>query len=155
MHHGIYEQLITQLVANKISELDKDAYYINRAPVDREEAASVLSRHLAGIIKQALDLVQREHQLENQIAIANKIIFLLRDELQREDFTSDLVEVEGELLKAVFAKADAHFSNIDLHLKKITPYTRLSHSELFTGGNIGLSLESELRKEILSSNRID
>jgi HKD family nuclease len=40
-------------------------------------------------------------------------------------------------------------------LKEITPYTRLTHSELFTGGNIGLSLESELKKEILSSDRID
>jgi len=155
MNKGIYEQLITQLVANKISALNKEDYYINRAPVDREEAASVLSRHLAGVIKHALDFLKGEHQLEHQIAIANKIIYLLRDELEHEEFANDLVEVEGELLKAVFTKADAHFSNIDLHLKKIMPYTRLSHSELFTGGNTGLSLESELKKEILSSNRID
>lgn len=155
MNKGIYEQLITQLVANKISGLSKEEYYINRAPVDREEAASVLSRHLAGVIKHALDFLKGEHQLEHQIAIANKIIFLLMDELEHEEFANDLIEVEGELLKAVFTKADAHFSNIDLHLKKITPYTRLSHSELFTGGNAGLSLESELKKEILSSNRID
>lgn len=44
---------------------------------------------------------------------------------------------------------------MDLRLKEITPYTRLNHSELFTGGNTGLSLESELKKEILSSDRID
>jgi hypothetical protein len=48
---------------------------------------------------------------------------------------------------------DAHLS-IWLHLKEITPYTRLIHSELFTGGNL-TTLESELRKEILSSDKID
>ncbi|MFD0777509.1 DUF3427 domain-containing protein [Flavobacterium myungsuense] len=42
-----------------------------------------------------------------------------------------------------------------MRLKEITPYTRLIHSELFTGGNSGTTLESELRKEILSSDKID
>jgi hypothetical protein len=44
-----------------------------------------------------------------------------------------LVEAQGEILNAVFTKVDAHFADIDLHLKEITPYTRLTHSELFTG----------------------
>ncbi|MFH6998188.1 DUF3427 domain-containing protein [Flavobacterium sp. FlaQc-57] len=58
-------------------------------------------------------------------------------------------------MNAVFTKVDAHFKDLDLHLKEITPYTRLIHSELFTGGNAGTTLESELRKEILSSDKID
>ena len=41
------------------------------------------------------------------------------------------------------------------HLKEITPYTRLSQSELFTGNNAGISLESEIKKEILSSDKIN
>jgi hypothetical protein len=39
---------------------------------------------------------------------------------------------------------DAHLS-IWLHLKEITPYTRLIHSELLL--EIGTTLESELRKD--------
>jgi hypothetical protein len=35
-----------------------------------------------------------------------------------------------KILKAVFTKIDAHFTDLDLHLKEITPYTRLIHSEL-------------------------
>ena len=65
------------------------------------------------------------------------------------------IDTEGKILKAVFTKVDAHFTDLDLHLKEITPYTRLIHSELFTGGNSGTTLESELRKEILSSDRVD
>lgn len=156
MNQGIYEELVTQLVSNKINELNKDYYYVNKSKIDKEEASIILSRHLSKTIKGALNLLKGEYQIEHQIEITNKIIQLLKTELNDNDFDKDLVESEGTILKAVFSKIDAHFSDFDLHLKEITPYTRLTHSELFTGGsNTGLSLESELKKEILSSNRID
>lgn len=155
MIQGIYEELVTQIIAQKINELEKNAYYINKSLIDKEEASSLLAQHLSRSIKHALDYVKGEHQIEHQIEIANKIIHFLKEELKIEEFSNDLIEVEGELLKAVFTKVDTYFADIDLHLKEITPYTRLTHSELFTGGNVGLSLESELKKEILSSNRVD
>jgi superfamily II DNA or RNA helicase len=156
MNQGIYEELVTQLVSNKIKELNKDSYYINKSKIDKDEASIIISRHLSKTIKGALELLKGEHQIDHQIEIANKIIQFLKAELKDNQFDRDLIESEGEILKAVFTKIDAHFSDLDLHLKEITPYTRLTHSELFTGGsNTGLSLESELKKEILSSNRID
>lgn len=156
MNQGIYEELVTQLVSHTIKALNKDLYYINKSKIDKEEASIVISRHLSKSIKSALDLLKGEHQIEHQIEIANKIIQFLKVELKDNDFEKDLIESEGEILKAVFSKVDAHFSDLNLHLKEITPYTRLTHSELFTGGsNSGLSLESELKKEILSSDRID
>lgn len=155
MNEGIYEQLVTKLVTQKVNELEKDAYYINTSKIDKVEAATVLSKHLGKTIKQALDLIGGEHKLETQIEIANKLIQVLRDEIEESDLEKDLIEAEGEILKAVFSKVDAHFSDFNLHLKEITPYTRLTHSELFTGGNQDLSLESELKKEIRSANKID
>ena len=155
MIQGIYEELVTQLVAQRINELDVHAYFINQAPIDKEEASSLLSKHLSNTIKHALEYIKGENQIEHQIEIANKIILFLKEELKKEELSNDIVELEGKILKAVFTKIDAHFSDFDLHLKEITPYTRLTHSELFTGGNVGLSLESELKKEILSADRID
>jgi superfamily II DNA or RNA helicase len=155
MTEGIYEELVTKLVAQKIAGLDRNAFYVEKSILDKEEAATVLAKHLSKTIKQALNYVKGEKPLELQIDIANKIIIFLKEELKKEEFESDLIAVEGEILKAVFSKIDAHFSDFNLHLKEITPYTRLTHSELFTGGNVGLSLESELKKEILSSNTID
>ncbi len=155
MNQGIYEELVTKLVTQKINALDKSAYHINKTKIDKAEASIILAKHLSTTIKRALEFVNGENQLELQIAIANKIIQFLKEELKKEDFNNDLIEVEGEILKAVFTRIDNHFSDFDLHLKEITPYTRLTHSELFTGGNVGLSLESELKKEILSANRID
>src|SRR5690554_5005235 len=155
MTEGIYEELVTQLVTQKINSIGDINFYINRSKLDKEEASSVLSKHLAHTIKNALNLIKGENQIELQIEIANKIILFLKEELKKEEFDNDLIEVQGEILKAVFSKIDTHFSDFDLHLKEITPYTRLTHSELFTGGNVGLSLESELKKEILSSDKID
>ena len=152
MNQGIYEELITQLVSENLNKIDKDKFFLKKTSIDKEEASSVLSKHLAKTLKHAFQLIKGKAEL--QIEIANKIIKLLKDELNKQEFNDDLVSVEGEILKAVFSKTDAHFSNLDLRLKEITPYTRLTQSELFTGGNGGLSLESELKKEILSSNEI-
>lgn len=155
MNQGIYEELVTKLINSKINELDKDSFQVKKTSIDKAEAAQILSQHIGKTIKHAFTLIKGEDILETQIEIANKIILFLKEELNKEEFAEDLIETEGKILKAVFTKVDAHFTDLDLHLKEITPYTRLIHSELFTGGNSGTTLESELRKEILSSDRID
>jgi hypothetical protein len=157
MIEGIYEELVTQIVTRQIESLDKEVYFVKEARIDKEEAATILSLHLSKTIKLALTLVKSkdEQKIETQIEIANKIIRFLKELMVNENFDDDLINVEGKILKAVFSKIDNHYSDLDLRLKEITPYTRLTHSELFTGGNVGLSLESELKKEILSSDKID
>src|SRR5690606_10919753 len=155
MDQGIYEELVTQLIRQKLDVLGDKEFYINKSVLDKSEASTILSKHLAQTIKKALNIVKGDNQTELQIEIANKIILTLKEQLKEEEFSNDLIAAEGEILNAVFSKVDAHFSDFNLHLNEITPYTRLSHSELFTGGNGGLSLESELKKEIRSSNEID
>ena len=155
MIQGLYEELVTKLIKIKLDELDKATFQISTTSIDKVEAARLLSDHVGKTIRHAFTLLKGDTVVEHQIEIANKIILFLKEELKKEEFEDDLIETEGKILKAVFTKIDAHFIDLDLHLKEITPYTRLIHSELFTGGNSGTSLESELRKEILSSNRID
>ncbi|KQX08870.1 DEAD/DEAH box helicase [Flavobacterium sp. Root420] len=155
MNQGLYEELVTKLINYKINELDKETFQVKKTPIDKAEAAQILSQHIGNTIKHAFTLIKGEDAIETQIEIANKIILFLKEELKKEEFEDDLIETEGKILKAVFTKIDTHFTDLDLHLKEITPYTRLIHSELFTGGNSGTTLESELRKEILSSDKID
>lgn len=155
MNHGLYEEIVTKLIRIKIEALDKDRFQVKKTVIDKEEAAQFLSLHIGKSIRHAFTLISGENILERQIEISNKIILFLKDELKKEEFEDDLIDTEGKILKAVFTKVDAHFTDLDLHLKEITPYTRLVHSELFTGGNSSTTLESELRKEILSSDNID
>jgi len=155
MEEGIYEELITKFVRTKIDTINNDVFYIKEVPVDKDEASLILSKHLFNSIKQALNLIKNSDKNIRKVSVVNKIIRLLRDELENVNFENDLIENEGSILKAVFSKADDYYSDMDLRLSEITPYTRLTHSELFTGSNKGISLESELRKEILSSDSID
>ncbi|AOZ99072.1 DEAD/DEAH box helicase [Flavobacterium commune] len=155
MNQGLYEELVTKLISYKINELDKDKFQVKKTTIDKAEASQLLSQHIGKTIKHAFTLIKGEDAIETQIEISNKIILFLKEELKKEEFEDDLIETEGKILKAVFSKVDSHFTDLDLHLSEITPYTRLIHSELFTGGNSGTTLESELRKEILSSDRID
>ena len=154
LQQGLYEKLIDKLISTKINTLDKNTFYIKENPIDRAEAARVLSQHLTEIIKIALSQISGEESLEEQIKLSNKIILLLKSELQEESFEEDIIATEGKILSAIFSKVDARFSDFEKHLKEITPYTRLSQSELFTGNNAGISLESEIKKEILSSDKI-
>ncbi|MCB0398465.1 MAG: DUF3427 domain-containing protein [Winogradskyella sp.] len=153
MNQGIYEALITQLIDEKLKLLDDEKFYIKKTKIDKEEASRVLSTHLAQAFNSAFQLIKGKPEL--QIEIANKILKLLKEEINKQDFDYDLIDIEGEILKAVFSKVDSNYPDLDLRLKEITPYTRLTQSELFTGGNTGLSLESELKKEILSADKIN
>ena len=151
---GLYEQLINKLVSSKINELDRNTFFIKESPIDKSEASRVLSQYLIEIIRLALNLITGEDSIEKQIELSNNIIKLLRDELNEEEFEEDLIDTQAKILTAILNKIDTGISDFDKHLKEITPYTRLSQSELFTGNNAGISLESEIKKEILSSDKI-
>ncbi|HZK55115.1 MAG TPA: hypothetical protein VFC84_13085 [Desulfosporosinus sp.] len=109
---------------------------------------------MSEIINRALGLITGDNSIEQQIEVSNKIILLLKDELKNVDFENDLISVNGTILNAIFSKLDSNVVNCEDHLKKIMPFTRFTQSELFTGSNVGISLESELKKEIFSSDKI-
>ena len=155
MQQGLYEELINKIISSKLNDLDRNEYFIKESTIDKKEASRVLSQYLSEIIRFALNLISGDDCIEKQIELSNKIISLLRTELEDEAFENDLIATEAKILSAIFKKVDARFSDFDKHLKEITPYTRLSQSELFTGCNAGISLESEIKKEILSSDKIE
>ncbi|HEY9703260.1 MAG TPA: DEAD/DEAH box helicase family protein, partial [Allocoleopsis sp.] len=155
MIEGLYEQLINKLIHSKLKTLDINVFYIKETAIDKSEAAKVLSQYLNDVIRFALTLITGENSIEKQIELSNKIILLLQSEIKTENFNEDLIETESKILTAVFSKVDARFVDFEKHIKEITPYTRLAQSELFTGNNAGISLESELKKEILSSDKIN
>lgn len=152
---GLYEQLINKLISTKLKDLNRNDFYIKETAIDKTEAARILSKYLIEIIQFALDEITGDNSIEKQIELSNKIILLLKTELKDEVFEEDLIETEAKILSAIFSKVNAVFSDFEKHLKEITPYTRLTQSELFTGNNAGISLESEIKKEILSSDKIN
>ena len=150
---GLYEQLINKLFYNKLQTISEEEFFVKTTVLDKEEAARYLSQYLAETIRFALSEVKGDDSLLKQVELSNKIIQVLINELPKLDISNNLLK-SGEVLQAVFSKLDSPYTNFSERLKQITPYTRLSQSELFTGNNVGISLESEIRKEILSADEI-
>ncbi|MFT7859717.1 MAG: DUF3427 domain-containing protein [Sulfurimonas sp.] len=151
---GLYEQLLNQLISEKIENTNVDKFYIKTSQIQKAEASEILTRYCAKIIKFALDFISGEDTLQKQIKVINKILLILESEVEKQDFSQNLVDINATLLKAVLPKIDSNIVNFDNYIKEITPYTGLIQSELFTGSNAGISLESEIKKEILSSDKI-
>jgi superfamily II DNA or RNA helicase len=152
MQTGLYEQLINKLITSKLDSLDRETYYIKATAIDKQEASKILANYLINVIQYGLSLINGD--IEKQIEVSNKIIRLLRDEVNEDDFDDDIIDTQANILTAILSKINSGIANFDNYLKEITPYTRLSQSELFTGSNAGVSLDSEIRKEILSSDKI-
>ncbi|MDO9551590.1 DUF3427 domain-containing protein [Rhodonellum sp.] len=157
MNQGIYEALITKLVQSKLDELDREKFLIAQKVIDKEEAKTVLSQYFSDILNKALSLYSQKDSLDHQIALVNKLILLIRDELNEGDFEEDLVGLNGQILKAIYSKVNFGILDFDTFLKEITPESRLIFSSLFTGGGGSkkIQMDGELQKEIKSSDRID
>ncbi len=154
MMTGVYEQLINNLISKKLNSIKEEEFYIKTSKIEKNEASLILTQYLSKIIHFSLNSISGEDSIENQIQLVNKIIHLLKNEIEKQDFTENLLDINTSLLTAILPKIDSSIVDFEKHLKEITPYTGLTQSELFTGSNTGVSLESELRKEILSSDEI-
>lgn len=157
MQEGIYESLISKLVQSKLDDLDQAIFFIDQKPIDKAEAKNVLSQYFSLILKRALSYFSGEQSLQKQIEFVNKLILLIKDELDEEDFEQDLLTLNTNFLTAIFSKIDLGASDFQSFLKSITPESRLIFSSLITGGGGAkkLQMDGELQKEISSADRID
>lgn len=152
-HTGIYEQLITNLIS---SRLDKDKFYIGERELGKDEAAVWLSKFLNRVVEHTINSIPGgDDQLQRQIDLSNQLILWLKDKLQGDDFFDEnLLEGQGKILTALYEIENPVAADLKKYVEDIFPLTGLTQSELFCGSNAGLSLESELKREILSSDRI-
>ncbi|GIU43847.1 type III restriction-modification system restriction subunit Res [Shewanella sairae] len=150
---GVYEQLITQLVEQK---LDRKAFYVGERSLENGEAASWLSRFLTRIIEIAIDSVpSSDNRVFEQISLANKVIeWLSANIADSELITENLIDSQGKILTALLDKQNPISSDFPKYIEGVMPLTGLTQSELFCGSNAGVSLETEIKREIQSSDKI-
>mgnify|MGYP000427282672 CR=1 FL=1 len=69
---GIYEQLITSLIAER---LNRDKFYVGERALEPSEAATWLSRFLSRVIEFAINsLPSGDNQIQRQIDLSNGLI---------------------------------------------------------------------------------
>ncbi|WP_165498874.1 DUF3427 domain-containing protein [Chlorobium sp. N1] len=153
---GIYESLLTRALRAKLDQLPANEYFVGSEPIDRAEAASILTEYLQTILSTALHNLEEQHDddsLSHQIAFCNQLISYIDNELQLS-MQEDLVLQQGEILTAILSKIGKTDEQLQGHLEKSLPLSGLRTSNLFTGSNADLSIDTEIERDIMSANRI-
>ncbi len=150
---GIYEKLITQLIDKSI---DRDVFYLGERALEGAEASVWLSRFLTKIMENAIAAIPSgANQLTEQIGLANKLVLWLNDHVQDDQLiTENLLDSQGRILTALFDRKNPISTDFPEFTKAIYPLSGLSQSELFCGSNAGISLDTELKREIRSADKI-
>ena len=149
---GLYEQVINKILDAELSTTDKLS---KTAPIDSAEASKVLSKYIAEVVEKGLDNVaDNGGDVNAQVALANRIISTIMTETKEQDFDELSVAQRAEQLLALFDKRNSILA-LDEKTEIIRPETSIAQSSLFTGAIHEPQMYTELKKEIVSCNRID
>lgn len=148
---GIYEQVISEYLASKLSGPEKEGRVL-KDPLARFDPQNVLARHTAKILRNALMSADEQHiPLAEQVRICNRLIGHLAAELRDETLEQCAITPDAEVLLAL---AERNPSALKF-AAPTRPETSIAQSSLFTGSPKEPGLVNELRKEIQSADRID
>lgn len=150
---GLYEQVINNKLDTELAECtDK---FSTTASIDKAEASKVLSKYLTEVVEKGLDnIIDNGGDISSQVELVNKIVSVIKDETRESDFSEMSVTERAEQLLSLFDKKNSLLAlneNADI----VRPETSISQSSLFTGAIHEPQMYTELKKEIVSCNRID
>lgn len=149
---GIYEQVLNKLIAR---EIDSPDYIVKKGPIDSEEAAKVLADYLAGVILQGLvNIKDNDGKIGDQIAACNGLINTVASRVGDRSFADLAVDGRAQMLLAFLERQNSSYT-VNEKAEIVRPATSIAASSLFTGSVHEPSMFAELKKEILSCDRID
>lgn len=149
---GLYEQVINKMIAQELETTDK---LIKAAPIDHAESSKILAKYIAEVIEKGLEnVVDNGGGLASQIRLVNRLVALTSDEIGEAALVSLSVDERAEQLLALFDKTNSVYG-LNENAEIVRPKTSLAISSLFTGAVHEPSMFSELKKEILSCDKIE
>jgi len=154
LHHGIYEQVINNTLNSELAEIPEACKAV--APIDKAEASKVLAQYLADVVQKGLDnVVDNGGDISAQIALTNQIVDLIQNTTKEADFAALGVDQRAEQLLALLRETDPRLAAGKTAADIARPETSIAQSSLFTGAVHEPQMYTELKKEIVSANRID
>ena len=151
---GLYEQVINHQLDTELSAVAEARK--STAPIDKAEASKVLSQYLSEVIESGLDNVRDNGgDLSAQIALTNQIVRLIQNTTKEADFAAMGVAQRAEQLLALLRESDPRLAAGKSAKDVERPETSIAQSSLFTGAIHEPQMFTELKKEIVSADRID
>lgn len=149
---GLYEQIISKALDRELAISGKRS---QTARIDEAEAAKVLAKYVAEIVEKGLENVKDNGgNLNDQVDLVNQIVSTIIGETKEAAFEGLSVAERAEQLLALFDTKNT-IQALDERAEIVRPETSIAQSSLFTGAVHEPQMYSELKKEIVSCNRID
>lgn len=154
LHPGLYEQVINHQLDTELSKISEARK--STAPIDKAEASKVLSQYLSEVIETGLDNVRDNGgDLSAQIELTNQIVTLIQNQTKEADFAAMGIAQRAEQLLALLQESDPRLAAGKSAKDISRPETSIAQSSLFTGAVHEPQMFTELKKEIVSADRID
>ena len=116
----------------------------------------MLAQYLADVVQKGMEnVLDNGGDISAQIALANQIVTLIQNTTQEADFASLSVDQRAEQLLALLREQDPRLAAGKTAADLSRPETSIAQSSLFTGAIHEPQMYTELKKEILSADRID
>ena len=152
LKNGLYEQVISNALSREI-ESSRPQQLTSKEKIDKAEAPQVLSKYLSEIIEKGLSCFSND-DIEKRLNLTNKIISVISEETGAEEFAEQAVSQSAEQLLAV-VQTQNNADAITRRISMVRPETSLVSSSLFTGADHEPQMVSEIKKEIVSADKID
>ena len=151
---GLYEQVINTALNRELSEIPDARKSV--APIDKAEASKVLAQYLADVVQKGLEnVLDNGGNITDQVDLANRIVSLIEQETKEAAFASLGVDQRAEQLLALLREQDPRLAVGRTAADLSRPETSIAQSSLFTGAIHEPQMYTELKKEIVSADRID
>lgn len=150
---GLYEQVINKELGQELDQVT-DKIKVT-APIDPVEASKVLSKYIAEVIEKSLENVKDSGgKVKTQVELANKLVQTIITETKETAFDALSIDQRAEQLLAFLNRQNTVYA-VNEKAEIIRPITSIARSSLFTGAIHEPNMAAELKKEILSADRID
>ena len=160
LDQGLYEQIINKMFEEKLSNIDKERFYVGKRGLRNDEVSKLLSMYLSTIIETIFNNSFKDDDkieasstssVSKSIDLANSIINKLVTDFNLDD--GKQLSTQAQVLTAIIDKTQSNYPDLSQRLEEIMPKKGLISGELFTGKG-GSTLESELQREISSADEI-
>ncbi|MBO0696895.1 MAG: DUF3427 domain-containing protein [Zavarzinella sp.] len=146
MKPGLYDQLLTLALQQDLDRLG-DPRLFTLAPVDPEDSHAAVAQFVEHLMADGLLMYRGAEAADRQRRLVGRIIGALGEELGAA--WADRLNISTPLRRLLAVHATPLGQTLD------RPDTPLARSALLTGTRLDPSLGSQLRKELLTADRVD
>ena len=157
LKEGLYENLITNELQQVIKDTCDNGLVCKIDDIDEAELPSMLAEYIKKLVRNKLD--DNNLTAEEQTSLVNRLIDFLGNDCRTDEEKIDEEKIEEDKIAddKMLAEVISANENISMQVtnrEKIRPLTGFRTSNLFTGGQSDIPLNTEISRDIQTADKI-